>query len=51
MLYDIVQQATQLGLTRFWLVRGSLGPALKNKDYIDDYVAYIPKYFEEAAEH
>jgi branched-chain amino acid transport system substrate-binding protein len=47
-LYDIVQQATQLGLTRFWLVRGSLGPALKNKDYIDDYVAYIPKYFEEA---
>lgn len=47
-LYDIVQQATQLGLTKFWLVRGSLGPALKNKDYIDDYVAYIPKYFEEA---
>ncbi len=48
MLYDIVQQATQLGLTKFWLVRGSLGPALKNKDYIDDYVAYIPKYFEDA---
>ncbi|MDQ2929180.1 MAG: ABC transporter substrate-binding protein [Caldimonas sp.] len=47
-LYDIVQQATQLGLTKFWLVRGSLGPALKNKDYIDDYVAYIPKYFEQA---
>ena len=47
-LYDIVQQATQLGLTKFWLVRGSLGPALKNKDYIDDYVAYIPKYFENA---
>ena len=47
-LYDIVQQATQLGLTKFWLVRGSLGPALKNKDYIDDYVAYIPKYFEDA---
>ncbi|HLX29627.1 MAG TPA: ABC transporter substrate-binding protein [Casimicrobiaceae bacterium] len=47
-LYDIVQQATQLGLTKFWLVRGSLGPALKNKDYIDDYIAYIPKYFEEA---
>ena len=47
-LYDIVQQATQLGITRFWLVRGSLGPALKNKDYIDDYVAYIPKYFEQA---
>jgi branched-chain amino acid transport system substrate-binding protein len=47
-LYDIVQQATQLGLTKFWLVRGSLGPALKNKNYIDDYVAYIPKYFEDA---
>ena len=47
-LYDIVQQATQLGFTKFWQVRGSLGPALKNKDYIDDYVAYIPKYFEEA---
>ena len=47
-LYDIVQQATQLGITKFWLVRGSLGPALKNKDYIDDYVAYIPKYFEDA---
>lgn len=47
-LYDIVQQATQLGMTKFWLVRGSLGPALKNKDYIDDYVAYVPKYFEDA---
>ncbi|MDQ2736891.1 MAG: ABC transporter substrate-binding protein, partial [Pseudomonadota bacterium] len=47
-LYDIVQQATQLGFTKFWQVRGSLGPALKNKDYIDDYVAYIPKYFEDA---
>ena len=47
-LYDIVRQATEIGLTKFWLVRGSLGPALKNKDAIDDYVAYIPKYFEEA---
>jgi branched-chain amino acid transport system substrate-binding protein len=47
-LYDIVQQATQLGFTKFWQVRGSLGPALKNKDYIDDYVSYVPKYFEEA---
>lgn len=47
-LYDIVHQATELGLTKFWLVRGSLGPALKNKDYIDDYIIYIPKYFEEA---
>ena len=47
-LYDIVQQATQLGFTKFWQVRGSLGPALKNKDYIDDYVSYVPKYFEDA---
>lgn len=47
-LYDIVHQATEVGLTKFWLVRGSLGPALKNKDYIDDYIIYIPKYFEEA---
>jgi branched-chain amino acid transport system substrate-binding protein len=47
-LYDIVRQATELGITRFWLVRGSLGPGLKNKDAIDDYVIYIPKHFEEA---
>jgi branched-chain amino acid transport system substrate-binding protein len=47
-LYDIVRQATEVGITRFWLVRGSLGPGLKNKDQIDDYVIYIPKYFEEA---
>ena len=47
-LYDIVQQATQLGLTKFWLVRGSLGPAIRNKASIDEYIAYMPKYFEEA---
>ena len=48
-LYDIVRQATETGLfTRFFLVRGSMGPGLKNKDLIDDYVAYLPKYFEEA---
>ena len=47
-LYDIVRQATEVGLTRFWLVRGSLGPGLKNKDAVDDYIIYIPKYFEEA---
>lgn len=47
-LYDIVRQATELGLTHFWLVRGSLGPGLKNKDYIDDYIAYVPKYFRDA---
>lgn len=47
-LYDIVRQATEVGLTKFWLVRGSLGPGLKNEDAIDDYVIYIPKYFEQA---
>jgi branched-chain amino acid transport system substrate-binding protein len=47
-LYDIVRQATEVGITRFWLVRGSLGPGLKNKDAIDEYIIYIPKYFEEA---
>jgi branched-chain amino acid transport system substrate-binding protein len=46
-LYDIVRQATETGLfTRFFLVRGSMGPGLKNKDQIDDYIAYLPKYFE-----
>jgi branched-chain amino acid transport system substrate-binding protein len=29
-------------------VRGSLGPGLKNKDEIDDYFVYVPKYFEQA---
>ena len=29
-------------------MRGSLGPGLKNKDSIDEYIIYIPKYFEEA---
>ncbi len=47
-LYDIVRQATEVGLTKFWLVRGSLGPGLKNKDAIDEYIIYIPKYFEQA---
>ena len=48
-LYDIVRQATETGqFTRFFLVRGSMGPGLKNKDSIDDYIAYLPKYFEEA---
>lgn len=47
-LYDIVRQATEIGLTKFWLVRGSLGPGLKNKDAITEYIIYIPKYFEEA---
>ena len=49
MLYDIVRQATEGGLfKRFFLVRGSMAPGQKNKDLIDDYIAYLPKYFEEA---
>ena len=48
-LSDIVRQATETGLfKRFFLVRGSMAPGLKNKDLIDDYIAYLPKYFEEA---
>ncbi len=47
-LYDIVRQATELGITKFWLTRGSLGPGLKNKAAIDDYIIYVPKYFEQA---
>ena len=48
-LYDIVRQATETGLfKRFFLVRGSMAPGLKNKDLIDDYIAYLPKYFEQA---
>jgi branched-chain amino acid transport system substrate-binding protein len=48
-LYDIVRQATETGMfTRFFLVRGSMGPGLKNKELIDDYIAYLPKYFEQA---
>ena len=48
-LYDIVRQATEGGLFKnFFLVRGSMGPGLKNKDLIDNYIAYLPKYFEDA---
>jgi len=48
-LYDIVRQATEGGLFKnFFLVRGSMGPGEKNKDLIDNYIAYLPKYFEEA---
>lgn len=48
-LYDIVRQSTESGFgNRFFLVRGSIGPALKNKDAIQDYIAYVPKYFEAA---
>jgi branched-chain amino acid transport system substrate-binding protein len=48
-LYDIVRQATETGLfKKFFTIRGSMGPAFKNKDLIDDYIAYLPKYFEQA---
>ena len=48
-IYDIVRQATETGqLKKFFLVRGSLGPGLKNKDGIEEYMVYVPKYFEEA---
>jgi branched-chain amino acid transport system substrate-binding protein len=48
-IYDIVHQATEGNyFRRFFLVRGSLGPGMKNKDQIDDYVIYVPKYFEAA---
>ncbi len=48
-LYDIVRQATEAGqLTKFFLVRGSLGPGLKNKEGIDEHLGYVPKYFEQA---
>ncbi|MBV8030709.1 MAG: ABC transporter substrate-binding protein [Betaproteobacteria bacterium] len=48
-LYDIVRQATEGGLFKnFFLVRGSMGPGQKNQDLIENYIAYLPKYFEEA---
>jgi branched-chain amino acid transport system substrate-binding protein len=48
-LYDIVRQATEGNYFRnFFLVRGSLGPGMKNKDGIESYIVYVPKYFEQA---
>ena len=48
-IYDIVRQATEGNFfRRFFMTRGSLGPGLKNKDEIDDYFVYVPKYFEQA---
>lgn len=48
-LFDIVRQATEAGLFRqFFTVRGSVAPALKNAASLDSYIAYIPKYFEDA---
>src|SRR5437879_9306132 len=48
-LYDIVRQSTEGDYFRkFFLVRGSLGPGLKNKDEIDDYFVYVPTYLDQA---
>jgi branched-chain amino acid transport system substrate-binding protein len=47
-LYDIVRQATELGLTKFFITRGSIGPGMKNAAMIDSYIAWVPKYFEQA---
>jgi len=47
-LYDIVRQATEVGLTHFFIARGSIGPGMKNAAMIDSYLAYVPKYFEQA---
>lgn len=48
-LNDIVRQATENNLFRkFFIVRGSLAAATRYKDQIDDFIAYVPKYFEEA---
>jgi branched-chain amino acid transport system substrate-binding protein len=47
-LYDIVRQASELGLTRFFVTRGSIGPGMKNNAMIDSYIAWVPKYFVEA---
>ena len=44
-----MRQATEGNFIRkFFLVRGSLGPGMKNKDGIEDYIVYVPKHFEEA---
>lgn len=48
-LYDIVRQAVEGNyVKKFFMVRGSIGPGLRNKDGIEDYIVYVPKYFEEA---
>ena len=35
-------------MRKFFLVRGSLGPSMKNKDEVESYIVYVPKYFEAA---
>jgi branched-chain amino acid transport system substrate-binding protein len=48
-LYDIIRQATEGNyIKNFFLVRGSIGPGMKNKDGIQSYIVYSPKDFEEA---
>jgi len=48
-LYDIVRQSIEGNYSKkFFLVRGSTGPGLKNKDGLEDYIVYVPKDFEEA---
>src|ERR1700733_1063735 len=48
-LFDIVRQSIEGNYSKkFFLVRGSTGPGLKNKDGIEDYMVYVPKDFEEA---
>jgi branched-chain amino acid transport system substrate-binding protein len=47
-LYDIVRQASEVGLTKFFITRGSIGPGMKNSAMIDSYIAWVPKYFENA---
>src|SRR5436305_1965397 len=47
--YDTMRQDTWARqLKKCILVRGALGPGLTNKDALDEYVVYVPKYFEEA---
>ncbi|NDH52404.1 MAG: ABC transporter substrate-binding protein [Betaproteobacteria bacterium] len=47
-LYDIVRQASEVGMTHFFITRGSIGPGMKNAAMIDSYIAWVPKYFEQA---
>jgi branched-chain amino acid transport system substrate-binding protein len=47
-LYDIVRQASEVGITKFFITRGSIGPGMKNAAMIDSYIAWVPKYFENA---
>ena len=35
-------------MTHFFITRGSIGPGMKNAAMIDSYIAWVPKYFEQA---